>query len=111
MELLNVNQKNKDELRHLIESTKAFEYHKEPIQLAYGKPNHFYFDFRRLTGDPKGINTTANILYDLIEKIGNVKSVGGMESGAIPIATAISHLSLTRSPNNQIRSFYVRKER
>lgn len=111
MELLNVDSKNKEKLRHLIESTKAFEYHEVPITLAYGKPSHYYFDFRRLTGDPEGINMTANILFDLIEKIGNVQSVGGMESGAIPISTAISHLSLTRSPNNPIRSFYVRKER
>jgi orotate phosphoribosyltransferase len=111
MDLMNISQKNKEELRYFIESTKAFEYYKKPIQLAYGKPSHFYFDFRRLTGDPKGINTTASILYTLIEKIGNVKSVGGMESGAIPLATAISLLSLTRSPGNSIRSFYVRKER
>lgn len=101
----------KEKLRELIISTEAFKYYKDKIKLAYGEPSHYYFDFRRLTGDPQGISAAANVLYDLIEQIGNVRSVGGMEIGAVPLATAISHTSLQRSPNNPIKSFFVRKNR
>ena len=94
-----------ERLEKLIETTKAFEYHKKPVELAYGEPSHYYFDFRRLTGDPEGIYTTANVLYDEINKIGNINSAGGRELGAIPIATAISHLSFTKNPIIFFRHF------
>ena len=97
-------------LEKLIISTKAFEYHEKEIRLAYGEPSHYYFDFRRLTGDSKGINTTANILYNMIQEIGHVKSVGGLELGSIPLSTAISHLSYIKNPDKPINSFYVRKK-
>jgi len=99
-----------DILEKKIVSTKTFEYHEKEIRLAYGKPTHYYFDFRRLTGDPEGINITANILYNIIQEIGDIKSVGGLELGSIPLSTAVSHLSYIKNPDKSINSFYVRKE-
>jgi orotate phosphoribosyltransferase len=115
MELENSNQNSmelqeKENLRELIISTEAFKYYKEKIKLAYGEPSHFYFDFRRLTGHPEGINAVGTVLYNEIIKFGNVGSVGGLESGAIPVATAISHVSFLKNKNNLIHSFYVRKK-
>jgi orotate phosphoribosyltransferase len=39
----------------------------------------------------------------MVERLGSVDAVGGMESGAIPIATAIALKS------GKVRAFYVRK--
>ena len=115
MELVKNNQMNeelqkKQELRELIISTEAFKYYKEKIKLAHGEPSHFYFDFRRLTGHPQGINAVGLVLYNEILKIDDVGSVGGLESGAIPVATAVSHISFMKNENRPIHSFYVRKK-
>ncbi|MHB8547442.1 MAG: orotate phosphoribosyltransferase [Nitrosotalea sp.] len=115
MELVDSKQKDKElqekeNLRQLIVSTEAFKYYKEKIKLAYGEPSHFYFDFRRLTGHPKGANSVGTVLYNEIIKLGDVGSVGGLESGAITVATAISIISSLNNQNNQIHSFYVRKK-
>lgn len=104
---------NKAKLAELIESTLAFEYYPEARTLASGRKSNFYFDLKRLNGNPKGINTVAKTLYELIKRFDGIKSVGGLESGSISIATAISQISYIENPNNPqkwLQSFYVRKE-
>ncbi|MBI1828180.1 MAG: orotate phosphoribosyltransferase [Thaumarchaeota archaeon] len=102
-----VNSKQRELLFNLIYDN-AFTVTDDLIPLASGIKTNFYFDIKRLTGNPEGIKKSAIMLYDEIMKIGNVGSVGGLESGAIPIATAVSHYSSeTQKP---IYSFYVRKE-
>ena len=87
---------------------KSFSYNKKPILLSSGKDSNYYFDLKQVTGDPLGINEIARILHAQIEKIGGVKSVGGLELGSIAISTAISQFSL--QSQNPISSFYVRKK-
>lgn len=105
----------KAKLEKLIVKTKAFQYSKEkPFLLASGRTSPFYFDLKKLNGDPEGINTVAKVFYHMIKTMKDVKSVGGLESGSISIATAISQLSCIeneKDPKNPlISSFYVRKE-
>lgn len=101
---------DKQRLANLIVTTGAFEHYDEPKKLSSGKMSHYYFDLKRLTGDPEGINVVAKVLYDHIKQVGGIKSVGGLESGSIAIATAISQLSYNENPGNPIKSFYVRKK-
>lgn len=104
-------EQNKAKLAELIESTEAFQYSsKEQYTLASGITTPFYFDLKKLNGDAKGINTVAKVFYQMIKEMKDVKSVGGLASGSISIATAISHLSYIENPNDPINSFYVRKE-
>ena len=110
MELSSEFESNKAKLAELIESTGAFQYSKKPYTLASGISTNFYFDLKKLNGNPEGISTVAKIFYHKIQKMNDVKSVGGKESGSISIATAISQLSYFEKPEDPINSFYVRKE-
>ena len=105
---------NAQRLRELLFHTGAIQYSPDrPFQLTSGATSHHYFDLKLLNGNPEGINTVAKIRYGYIKDIG-AKSVGGLESGSIPISTAVSQLSYTEhlhDPQNPlINSFYVRKK-
>lgn len=98
----------------LLTETDAFKYSPDkPFQLAAGGTSEYYFDLRLLNGHPEGINTVARVLYGRIRKLG-ARSVGGLEAGSIPIATAISQLSWLENQRDQsnplVDSFYVRKK-
>src|SRR2546428_1014204 len=109
MELVNAEQERQN-LKQLIVKTRAFEYFEKPIRLSSGIESHVYFDIKRLTGLPAGIHLVAKIFYGEIMGIGDVKSVGGLESGSIAISAAISQLSHIENPSTALQSFYVRKE-
>lgn len=98
------------ELFHKIKNEALIFHEEEPIELSSGETSNYYFDIKLLTGDSEGINLLAKVLYERIKKIGKVKSVGGKESGSIPLATAISMLSYREDPNSAIQSFFIRKE-
>ncbi len=100
-------------LAELLAETEAFKYSPDkPFQLAAGGTSMYYFDLRLLNGHPEGVNTVACVLYDRIRRLG-AQSIGGLEAGSIPIATAVSQLSYLenkRDPSNPLlESFYVRK--
>jgi len=81
-------------LEELIVETKAFQYSPDkPFQLASGRISPYYFDLKKLNGHPEGLNTVAKIFYHIIKGMKDVTSVGGLESGSISIASAISQLS------------------
>ncbi|MGZ4927053.1 MAG: orotate phosphoribosyltransferase [Halobacteriota archaeon] len=71
-----------------------------PYRLSGGALSDFYFDLRRVTMHPQGASLIAEMM---IERLGGIDAAGGMESGAIPIATAIALKS------GAIRAFFVRK--
>lgn len=97
----------RERLINMVVETGAFRYSPEkPFTLSSGRESPIYFDMRRLSGDPAGLTLAAAILYDMVSGTG-VRAVGGLESGAIPISTAVSLTSHLRG--RPIRSFYVRK--
>lgn len=88
----------------------ALSHSDEPVLLASGRRSRSYFDLRRLTGDPRGLAETARAVHELIVRIGGVRSVGGIESGSIPISAAVSLYSERIAPRRAgLPSFYVRK--
>ena len=104
----------KAEIERLILDTNSFQYSPtKPFQLSSGILTPYYFDLRRLNGHPEGLNTIAEMFYDILKKI-PVSSVGGLESGSISIASAISQLSYIQHKkdplNPLISAFYVRKK-
>jgi orotate phosphoribosyltransferase len=79
----------------------------EPFTLSSGKTSQYYYDVKQAI-------LTADIL-DLVGDLGleivneyKARSVGGLESGSIPFATAI--MMKSRLTTNPIQSFFVRKE-
>ena len=102
-------EEERSRLADLIEKH-AISYSNEPFTLASGAKSNFYFDLRQVSGDAEGITAIARILYNMITEIGGIKSVGGLESGSISLAAAISQYSYTKNPSSPLTSFYVRKQ-
>ena len=76
------------------------------FKLASGAGSTFYFDMKKTMFDPEGAALVADVLFDAIKSDG-VDQVGGLEIGAVPIATAVAIRSW---PERPIRAFFVRKE-
>jgi orotate phosphoribosyltransferase len=87
-----------DDLKLLIKKHGYFA--NGPYRLSGGEISDFYFDLRRVTMHPRGAALISELM---LERVAGVDAVGGMESGAIPIATAIALKSGT------LRAFFVRK--
>ena len=102
-------EEERSRLADLIEKH-AISYSNEPFTLASGAKSNFYFDLRQVSGDAEGITAIARLLYNMITEIGGIKSVGGLESGSISLAAAISQYSYTKNPSSPLTSFYVRKQ-
>ncbi len=68
--------------------------------LSGGGISTVYFDLRRITMHPQGASAIAQLM---LKRLQHADAVGGMESGAIPIAAAIALKSGT------VRAFFVRK--
>ncbi len=81
----------------------------ESILLASGDRSDHYFDLKQVMGDPRGIGLLARQFHSRIQRIGGIRSVGGLESGSIPISTAISQYSASAG-GVAVSSFYVRKQ-
>ena len=81
----------------------------ESILLASGDRSDHYFDLKQVMGDPLGIGLLADMFYYRIQQIGGIRSVGGLESGSIPISTAVSQYSVSVG-GTAVSSFYVRKK-
>jgi orotate phosphoribosyltransferase len=78
------------------------------FELSSGRKSNYYFDMKRITQDPEASEIIADIfLYPMKDK--NVDSVGGLEIGAVPIATAISMRS--HNTKKPITAFFVRDQR
>lgn len=97
------------DLAGVIRSVGAFIDSEDGIVLSSGQCSRFYFDLKKLNGDARGIHTVAQIMHGMALQLG-VQSVGGLESGSVGMAAAISQLSHMRDPDRPITSFYVRKE-
>ena len=111
---MDIDSKYSEQLVDLMESSGAFKYSKDAkFKLASNEKTNFYYNLKLLLGRAEGISIASNILYNKIKGM-NVESVGGVESGSISLATAISQLSCLEhklDPTNPLLdSFFVRKK-
>ena len=95
---------DRDELFELIR-TRSFGRGK--IKLASGRESDFYFDLRPTTLHPAGASAIGELICDALEGR-KVDFVGGLEMGAVPIATAVAIASHRRGGN--LGAFFVRKK-
>lgn len=77
--------------------------------LASGKQSGFFFDMKQTMLDPEGISLIAELVFDRVRSDPEVKLVGGIELGAVPIIVAVVRESqLAFQP---VSGFIVRKEK
>lgn len=80
-----INEHLRSQLHDLI-ATKAIQF--GDFTLASGKKSSYYLDLRKITTTVEGIYLIGRIGAELCDNSG-VHAIGGMETGAIPIVTAI----------------------
>ena len=76
------------------------------FRLTSGGSSNFFIDLKKTMLDPEGASLLADLLFDKI-KGEDVESVGGMETGAIPLVAA---LCVRSWPEKPIKGFFIRKE-
>jgi orotate phosphoribosyltransferase len=94
----------RDELFALI---RARSFGRGKIKLASGRESDYYIDMRPTTVHPAGATCVGELICDALEGMA-VDYVGGLEMGAVPVATAVAIASHRRG--RDIGAFFVRKQ-
>jgi orotate phosphoribosyltransferase len=82
--------------------------HDKPFKLSSGVTSHHYYNSKNCILDPHGLDLISELLLKEVRKF-NVKSVGGLETGSIPLVSAIC-LKSSLTESNPLSAFFVRKE-
>jgi orotate phosphoribosyltransferase len=100
-----------DEKRNrLMEIIKARGIVIRDVTLSSKKKSKFYYDIKSIVGEPEGAALIGQVMLAAILKVEpKTRSVGGLESGAIAIATAIVCSSFQLEPSYRVSGFFVRK--
>lgn len=77
------------------------------VKLASGRTSSFYFNMKPTMLHPEGAHLIALLVLEAL-KGAQVDYVGGLEMGAVPLATATAALS--HAQGTPISAFFVRKE-
>ena len=89
-----------------IIKARSFQSGKE-IKLASGRTSTYYFNMKPTMLDAEGAHAIATLI---LEAIAGMKAdlVGGLEMGAVPIASAVAAVS--RAEGRPVNAFFVRKQ-
>ena len=93
--------------QRLIELMASKAYLEGDFVLTSGRRSSHYFDLKRLTLDPEGLDLIAWLLVDRLKEAG-ITAVGGLAIGADPVVAGVVHASW--QSGNPIQGFIVRKE-
>jgi len=91
----------------LFELIRTRSFGRGRIMLASGRESDYYIDMRPTTMHPAGATCVGELIVDALEGL-SVDFVGGLEMGAVPIATATAIASHRRG--GAIGAFFVRKK-
>ena len=80
----------------------------KPFKLSSGEFSHYYYNSKNCILDPVGLDIISDLLLKEVRKF-KVKSVGGLETGSIPLVTAIC-LKSSLTESDPLSAFFVRKE-
>lgn len=100
----------KEDLAKAFHETQSFKW--DPgvgFTLASGLRSPFYVDCRSLMAHPGSRRLVANLAYNTLRPV-ELNCLGGLEIGAISIATTISDYAYTATPRQEWRTFVVRKQ-
>ena len=99
----------KFDLAKAVLETGAFHWKAVPgFTLASGRVSEYYVNCKQLLSHPRYRRILAELIAQHL-KGWDVQAIGGMEIGAIPIATAVSDYVYDRT-GRELRTFVVRKK-
>lgn len=93
----------RDRLRAIIRDRSLLQ--NRGFVLASGRASNYFFDMKQTVFDPEGAALLSDLLFDRIRD-DPVESVGGLETGAIPLVTLVCRRSWPEKP---LHGFFVRK--
>jgi orotate phosphoribosyltransferase len=97
------------DLAKALLETGSFHWKTTPqFTLASGRVSEYYVNCKQLLSHPKYRRILAELIAEHL-KGWDIQAVGGMEIGAIPIATAISDYVYDRK-GSELRTFVVRRK-
>ena len=97
-------------LATLFRQYEAFQWNPDNgFVLASGETSPYYVDCRALLAHPDARWLMAQLACAVIRDL-SLDAVGGLEIGAIPLATAISDYAFATQPRKTYRTFVVRKQ-
>jgi orotate phosphoribosyltransferase len=100
----------RDDLARAFHDTQSFKW--DPIKqftLASGQTSPFYVDCRSLMAHPGSRCLVGQLAYEALAEV-SIDCLGGLEIGAISIATTISDYCYGATPRRNWRTFVVRKQ-
>lgn len=93
--------------KELFDLIRTRSFGRGKIKLASGRESDFYFDLRPTTLHPAGATHIGDLIVDALKGL-KVDFVGGLEMGAVPIATAVAVAS--HRHGGHLGAFFVRKK-
>ena len=98
----------KMELAKAIMDTGSFHWKGTPsFTLASGRVSEYYVDCKRILAHPRHRRLVAELIAEQLVQW-DVQGIGGMEIGAIPIATSVADYLFAQKAR-ELRTFVVRK--
>ena len=100
----------RDDLARAFHDTQSFKW--DPIKgftLASGQTSPFYVDCRSLMAYPGSRRLVGHLAHDALAGV-TIDCLGGLEIGAISLATTISDFCYGATPRRDWRTFVVRKQ-
>lgn len=99
-----------DALAVAFHQTRSFKWDPNSgFKLASGLMSPFYVDCRTLMAFPHARHLVAKKAWEVIKDL-QIDCLGGLEIGAISIATSISDYAYSAAPRREWRTFFVRKQ-
>jgi orotate phosphoribosyltransferase len=99
----------RDDLARAFLATQSFKTTPAGFKLASGIMSPYYVDCRVLMAHPGPRSLVAQLAASMIQDL-TIDCIGGLEIGAIAIATAISDQGYRGMPQREWRTFVVRKQ-
>lgn len=100
----------REQLAQAFHHTQSFKWDREKgFTLASGQVSPFYVDCRSLMAHPSARRLVGQLAHEALAGLA-IDCLGGLEIGAISIATTISDYSYVSSPKREWRTFVVRKQ-
>jgi orotate phosphoribosyltransferase len=76
-------------------------------KLVSGRTSNFYFNMKPTMLDAEGAHLIAKLILEMLDGA-NIDLIGGLEMGAVPLATATAAASYVKG--QPIQAFFVRKQ-
>ena len=100
----------REQLAKAFHDTQSFKWDPDKgFTLASGQVSPFYVDCRTLMAYPSARRLVGQLAHEALAGVG-FDCLGGLEIGAISIATTISDLAFAVQPEHEWRTFVVRKQ-